>query len=76
MTQLEEEVAQLRQAVVSHAIVAQFACTSSGQRPACGLQLANIKLHTITQAIIDWAQTRQPLPIPLEKPSTMPSRRT
>ncbi|MGW1987892.1 ANTAR domain-containing protein [Streptomyces collinus] len=77
VARLEEEVAQLRQAVASHAVIDQaigvLICLHQ-LSPADGFtvlrvtsQLANTKLHIVAEAVIDWAHTRQPLPAPLKE---------
>ncbi|MFF4846238.1 ANTAR domain-containing protein [Streptomyces collinus] len=75
MARLEEEVAQLRQAIASHTVIDQavgvVVCLHR-LSPADGFtvlrvtsQLANTKLHTVAEAVLDWAHTRRPLPAPI-----------
>ncbi|MFJ9733603.1 ANTAR domain-containing protein [Streptomyces sp. NPDC101171] len=77
LKQLEEEVAQLRQAVASHATIDQaigvLVCLHQ-LSPADGFtvlrvtsQFANTKLHTVAEAVITWAHTRHPLPTPVKE---------
>ncbi|MFC9282842.1 ANTAR domain-containing protein [Streptomyces collinus] len=77
VARLEEEVAQLRQAVASHAVIDQavgvVVCLHQ-LSPADGFtvlrvtsQLANTKLHAVAEAVIGWAHTRRPLPAPLKE---------
>ncbi|WP_435279634.1 ANTAR domain-containing protein [Streptomyces sp. 1222.5] len=75
--QLEEEVAQLRQTVASHADIDQaigvLICLHQIS-PETGFtvlrtasQLANTKLHTVAEAVMCWARTHQPLPAPIKE---------
>ncbi|MFE9500655.1 ANTAR domain-containing protein [Streptomyces collinus] len=77
LARLEEEVTQLRQAVASHAIIDQaigVLVRLHQLNPADGFtvlrvtsQLANTKLHTVAEAVIAWAHTRNPLPAPIKE---------
>ncbi|OKJ74471.1 hypothetical protein AMK32_35910 [Streptomyces sp. CB01883] len=74
---LEAELAQLRQAVVSHAVIDQaigvLIClhqvsTDTGFTVLrVASQLANTKLHTVAEAVLRWARTHQPLPAPIKE---------
>ncbi|KUN94458.1 hypothetical protein AQJ84_27360 [Streptomyces resistomycificus] len=74
VARLEQENAQLRQAVDSHATVDQaIGVLVAAHRlpPAAGFELlrevsqhTNIKLHTVAEAVIAWA-LGQPLPGPV-----------
>ncbi|MEU9268455.1 ANTAR domain-containing protein [Streptomyces sp. NPDC048251] len=74
---LEQENAQLRRAVVSHATVDQaLGVLVAVHRiaPAAGFgvlrevsQHTNIKLHTVAEMVIDWALGQQPLPETVER---------
>ncbi|PKW04988.1 ANTAR domain-containing protein [Streptomyces sp. 1222.5] len=77
VARMEEEVAQLRQAVASHASVDQaigvLICLHQIS-PDTGFtvlrtasQLANTKLHTVADAVTTWARTHQPLPEPIKE---------
>ncbi|WP_435271142.1 ANTAR domain-containing protein [Streptomyces sp. 1222.5] len=74
---LEAEVAQLRQAVASHAIIDQaigvLVCLHQVSADTgftvlrVASQLANTKLHTVAEAVMRWARTHQPLPAPIQE---------
>ncbi|MFC9282253.1 ANTAR domain-containing protein [Streptomyces collinus] len=73
---LEAEVAQLRQAVSSHAVIDQaigvLVCLHQISADTgftvlrAASQLANTKLHTVAEAVMSWAHTHQPLPAPIK----------
>ncbi|MFI5476651.1 ANTAR domain-containing protein [Streptomyces cacaoi] len=75
VARLEQENAQLRQAVGSHVTVDQaLGVLIAIHRipPAAGFEVlreasqhTNIKLHTIAEMVIDWALGQQPLPEPV-----------
>ncbi|MFJ9025958.1 ANTAR domain-containing protein [Streptomyces sp. NPDC102259] len=74
VARLEQEIAQLRQAVGSHAVVDQalgVLIATHRIPPAVGFEVlrevsqhTNIKLHTVAEALIGWA-LGQPLPEPV-----------
>ncbi|QJS99130.1 ANTAR domain-containing protein [Streptomyces asoensis] len=74
---LEQENAQLRRAIGSHATVDQalgVLIATHRIPPAVGFEVlrevsqhTNIKLHTIAEAVIGWALGQQPLPEPVAR---------
>ncbi|MFD5742928.1 ANTAR domain-containing protein [Streptomyces massasporeus] len=72
VARLERENAQLRQAVDSHAMVDQAIGVLAAVcrlEPAAGFevlrevsQCSNIRLHTVAEAVLDWALKQKPLP--------------
>ncbi|WP_432171864.1 ANTAR domain-containing protein [Streptomyces sp. 1222.5] len=77
VARLEKEVAQLRQAIASHATIDQaigiLICLHQ-LTPDDGFtvlrvasQLTNTKLHTVADAVLGWAQSRRPLPTPIKE---------
>ncbi|MFE5405603.1 ANTAR domain-containing protein [Streptomyces sp. NPDC056580] len=77
VARLEKEIIQLRQAVFSHATVAQaigvlmclhqLSPDDGFTVPRVASQLANTKLHTVAEDVIAWARRRQPLPVPVKE---------
>ncbi|WP_435279640.1 ANTAR domain-containing protein [Streptomyces sp. 1222.5] len=74
---LEVELAQLRQAVASHAVIDQaigvliclhqISADTGFTVLRVASQLANTKLHTVAEAVITWAQIHQRLPAPIKE---------
>ncbi|WP_432029906.1 ANTAR domain-containing protein [Streptomyces sp. 1222.5] len=77
VARLEQETAQLRQAVDSHATVDQaigvliclhqISADTGFTVLRVTSQLANTKLHTVAEAILAWAQNHHPLPAPIKE---------
>jgi hypothetical protein len=77
VARLERENAQLRHAVASHATVDQaigVLLTVHRLEPGAGFdvlrevsQHTNTKLHTVAEAVIEWALREEPLPPPVDR---------
>ncbi|MGW7494775.1 ANTAR domain-containing protein [Streptomyces luteogriseus] len=77
VARLEQENSQLRQAVDSHATVDQAMGVLAAVcrlEPAAGFkvlrevsQRTNIKLHTVADAVLDWASKQKPLPLSVDR---------
>ncbi|MFE5192019.1 ANTAR domain-containing protein, partial [Streptomyces sp. NPDC056628] len=73
---LERENAQLRRAVDSHAMVDQAIGVLAAVcrlEPGAGFEVlrevsqrTNITLHTVADAVLDWALERKPLPVSVD----------
>ncbi|MEU1001377.1 ANTAR domain-containing protein [Streptomyces tibetensis] len=77
VARLERENAQLRNAVDSHATVDQAIGVLAAVcrlEPAAGFEVlrevsqrTNIKLHTVADAVLDWALKQKPLPLAVDR---------
>ncbi|WP_435616438.1 ANTAR domain-containing protein [Streptomyces sp. 1222.5] len=73
----QSEVAQLRRAVASHAVIDQaigvliclhqISADTGFAVLRVASQLANTKLHTVAEAVMCWARTHEPLPAPIKE---------